>query len=125
MTWHLLIAEDDADLRTVFARAFQVRGFDVEVACDGQQALDKLGDGLPDVLIVDLGLPLVSGVEVVRRLRQLETQRRTRVVVVTGNHLYGSCEDANQADMILIKPVWPTHLVQLAERLTRNLDPVP
>jgi CheY-like chemotaxis protein len=120
MGGHLLIAEDNDDLRRTFTLAFERSGFEVRAVCDGQEALVALDDHTPDVLIVDIGMPGVSGIDVMKTVRNREPERRTRIVVVTGNHLYANTPEAALADLFLIKPVRPTDLVQLAKRLSKR-----
>jgi CheY-like chemotaxis protein len=120
MNMRLLIAEDNDDLRRTFTLAFERSGFEVQAVCDGEEALTELKDGIPDVLIVDIGLPRVSGIDVIRFVREKETTRRTKIVVVTGNHLYDQAPEASLADLFLIKPVRPTDLVRLAKRFSQE-----
>jgi DNA-binding response OmpR family regulator len=109
----LLVVEDDEDLRTIFRTALSVAGFDVREAVDGLDALRRIDAGPPDALILDLGLPYVSGFGVLYDLSvQAETQR-IPVIVVTGSsdpldHLNVAC--------VLRKPVMPDQLVATVRR---------
>lgn len=66
----VLLAEDDETISEPLARALVREGYDVEVAVDGRQALELAGGAAPDLVILDLGLPYVDGLEVCRRVRQ-------------------------------------------------------
>jgi CheY-like chemotaxis protein len=68
------------------------------------------------VLVVDLGMPGVSGEEVIRYVQQRQTTKRVKIVVVTGNHLASQSELADQVDLMLIKPVSPRDLVSFVKR---------
>ncbi len=65
----VLLAEDDSAIAEPLSRALQREGYQVEFATDGQQTLDLVGRGDIDLLVLDLGLPEIDGLEVCRRLR--------------------------------------------------------
>ncbi|HUZ00185.1 MAG TPA: response regulator [Thermomicrobiaceae bacterium] len=66
----VLIVDDEPQIRRALRVGLQANGFDVEVAANGETALDYAAGHPPDVLILDLGLPDVDGVEVVRQIRE-------------------------------------------------------
>lgn len=113
----VLIAEDNMDLRIIFARAFDRRYFSVRVAADGAEAIASLKGALPDVLILDINMPKVSGVDVLRYLHQQPGAKDVKVVVVTGNTMAMQMPEAEYADLFLIKPVRLADLITLAQRL--------
>lgn len=112
----LLIAEDNDDLRRTFHLVFERSGFDVQAVCNGEEALEALNNHNPDMLIVDIGMPGVSGIDVIKSVRENEVEKRMKIIVVTGNHLYANMPEVSLADMFLVKPVRPTVLVELAKR---------
>ena len=65
----ILVVDDEAPLRRTLEVNLSAHGYDVEVVGTGEHALAKVRDGLPDLLVVDLGLPGISGVEVIRAVR--------------------------------------------------------
>ena len=65
----ILVVDDEAPLRRTLEVNLSARGYDVDVVGTGEHALDKVRDSLPDLLVVDLGLPGISGVEVIRAVR--------------------------------------------------------
>jgi len=77
----ILVVDDDPDLRAALVAALEVEGFTVDEAEDGIQALERIADAGPDVLLVDYGLPRLAGDELVRRLRALGVN--APVVLVT------------------------------------------
>lgn len=113
----VLIAEDNEDLRTIFARTFDKRHFEVNVAKDGVIAMQMLEGALPDVLILDVNMPNMSGFEVLRRVRDSERMRAIKIVLVTGNCMAIHSPEAELADLVLIKPVNIGDLITLARRL--------
>ncbi len=88
----LLIVEDDAVLRGRLARAFRERGFEVREAPSGEVALQLAETDAPEHAVVDLRMPGMSGLEVVRALRDIDPS--TVVVMLTG---YGSIATALDA----------------------------
>src|SRR4029079_7812988 len=68
----VLVVEDDQEIAQVLQRALRLEGYEVRVAGDGVQALDEVHAFLPDLLVLDLGLPRMDGIEVARRLRKDE-----------------------------------------------------
>ncbi len=66
----VLLAEDDETISEPLARALRREGYDVDVCADGRQALEVADTTTPDLVILDLGLPFVDGLEVCRRIRQ-------------------------------------------------------
>jgi DNA-binding response OmpR family regulator len=66
----VLVVEDDQEIAGVLQRSLRLEGYEVKLAGDGEQALAEHRDFAPDLLILDLGLPKIDGIEVARRLRE-------------------------------------------------------
>src|ERR1700694_3772338 len=66
----MLIAEDNYDLRRIFAKVFSNKHFDVHVVVDGREAISTLEQIMPDILLLDVNMPHVSGLEVLAHVRQ-------------------------------------------------------
>ncbi|MGH3026798.1 MAG: response regulator transcription factor, partial [Gaiellaceae bacterium] len=66
----VLVVEDDDAISQVLQRSLRMEGYDVRIAADGMAALDEAHAFLPDLVILDLGLPKLDGIEVARTLRQ-------------------------------------------------------
>jgi DNA-binding response OmpR family regulator len=81
----ILVAEADAAARMLLRRRLEAEGYDVEVAEDGEVALAILSDGLPDLLIVDVSLPKIDGISVVRQLRSDGRAAELPIVVVSAH----------------------------------------
>lgn len=112
----VLIAEDAPSLRSLFAKVLKNAGFDVHIAVNGHDVLAQLEQQLPDVLVIDLGMPGISGEEVIRHVQQRADEKRVKIVVVTGNHLASQSALADEVDLMLIKPVSPRDLVDFVKR---------
>jgi CheY-like chemotaxis protein len=113
----VLIVEDNPDLRFIFARTFDRRHFSVHVAVDGVEAIESLQAELPDILILDVNMPRLSGFDVLRYVRSNPRTRNIKVVMVTGNAMAMQSPDAEEADLLLIKPINIADLITLAQRL--------
>ena len=78
----MLIVEDEQGLRECLQDFFSARGFSVEAVFSGEEAVEQLAKNPPDVVLLDIVLPGVSGLEVLKRVKQLHP--RATVVMVTG-----------------------------------------
>jgi DNA-binding response OmpR family regulator len=81
----ILVVEDDAPLRAMYRTALRMAGFYVNEASNGLEALRALDADPPDLVVLDLGLPIVSGYAVRTELAAQSHLRQIPVVVVTGN----------------------------------------
>ncbi len=81
----ILVVEDDPALRRACQVALSKQGFSVQVAVDGQQALDILASDVPDVILLDLLMPRVSGLDVLRRVRSAPATKDVPVVVLSNS----------------------------------------
>jgi two-component system alkaline phosphatase synthesis response regulator PhoP len=115
----VLVIEDNFDIAEVFRMAFQKAGYQVEVARDGQRALDLLAEIEPDVIVLDLRLPYVSGPEVLRYIHQ-ETRLVNTYIIVTSADPRLAASFHDQANMVLIKPVTYSQLRDVVASLTPN-----
>jgi two-component system, OmpR family, response regulator MprA len=78
----VLVVDDEPAVRTALERALRLEAYDVELASDGREALDRLADGTPpDAVVLDVAMPEVDGLEVCRRLR--DAGDRTPVLMLT------------------------------------------
>jgi DNA-binding response OmpR family regulator len=77
----VLVVEDTAEFRDLIADQLEAEGFRVEAVADGERAVDAARSGHPDVIVLDLGLPGIDGVEVCRRIR---TFSEAYIVMLTG-----------------------------------------
>ena len=91
----VLVAEDSTDTRIMLKRAFELKGYRVFEAEDGQQALEMARRYRPSLLVVDLNMPVLDGLETVRNFRQAEGGGdRVPIVAITAYDVYGMEEAA-------------------------------
>jgi DNA-binding NtrC family response regulator len=119
MSTCVLVVDDDAQIRKAHERVLSRAGYEVRTAVDGQVALE-LVDGEPvDLIVTDLEMPEVDGLELIARLR--DSGRETPVVVVTGQGTIGSAMEAVRlgATDFLEKPLLPDRLLVTVENAMR------
>jgi CheY-like chemotaxis protein len=125
----VLVCEDDIDCRELLQEVLSNEGATVRVAAAAAEALDHLREFRPDVLVSDIGLPLVDGYALIRQIRQLGEQQggRTPAIALTA---YAGGEDARRAfsagyQLHVTKPVDPdelaTRVANLAGRSGRSV----
>ena len=115
----VLIAEDNPTNRELLRELLEMRGYIVSEACDGQEALAMVEQATPDILLLDIGMPLLDGFAVVRKLRENPRFTSLPVVAVTAYAMQGDREKIMNSgfDGYLSKPVNSSSLVQELDRL--------
>ena len=115
----VLIAEDNAINRELLRELLEIRGYTVAEACNGQEALAMVEQAPPDILLLDIGMPLLDGFAVVRKLRENPRFASLPVVAVTAYAMQGDREKIMSSgfDGYLSKPVNSGTLVQELDRL--------
>ena len=111
----ILVVDDNVDAAESIAMLVQIWGHDVRLAHNGPEALEAAEQYQPDIIVLDIGLPGISGYEVARQLRQQPRFRETRLIAMTG---YGQEEDFRRSkdagfDEHVTKPVDPDDLQRL------------
>jgi CheY-like chemotaxis protein len=117
----ILIAEDNAVNRELLRELLEMRGYAVVEACDGEEALRMIEQTQPDLLLLDIGMPVLDGFAVVRKIRENPRLAQLPVVAVTAYAMQGDREKILNAkfDGYLSKPV---NSRSLAEELDRVLS---
>ena len=116
------VIEDDESHAELYSEALQKAGFEVEVFPDGQEALSRLADAIPSLVVLDLHLPHVSGSDILNYIRSDTRLVKTRVVVASADPQMASFL-REKADLVLIKPISYFQLRELAARLRGNDRP--
>ena len=121
----ILIVDDDEPTLDTYARTLRLHGYDVRTASSGESAWDEAAANCPDAMIVDLQLPGMDGLALVRRLRADEHTKHVPVAIVTGHYFAEETmpNAAKQLDAtVCFKPLWFDDLVALVERLLTPHD---
>lgn len=109
------IVEDNHDTVIIFRGALELAGYEVEVAYDGAVAQERLTELVPDLIVLDLHLPNVSGDIVLKKIRSDERLKETRVFLATADANMAS-QLRDQAELVLLKPIGFSQLKELGER---------
>ena len=115
----ILIVDDYPDALDVWEVYLRAAGFEVLTAADGRQALSCALESLPDLIVIDLEMPGVSGFEVARALRAGDHTRDIPLIASTGYSHAPQLEEARRCgfDAVLVKPCDPDALVAEIHRL--------
>ncbi|PKN16317.1 MAG: response regulator [Deltaproteobacteria bacterium HGW-Deltaproteobacteria-23] len=101
MTVRILLAEDNENLAGLLARFIESKGFEAAIAATGTQAVKQLASGNFDLLLLDLGLPEISGVEILHKIRKSARFANLPVIIMTG--IYKSEKHAQAATRLGVK----------------------
>jgi DNA-binding response OmpR family regulator len=118
----VLVVEDDEEIALVLQRSLRMEGYDVRLAGDGEAALDEATSFVPDLVILDLGLPKLDGIEVARRLRAADD---VPILVLTARDALESRVEGldSGADDYLVKPFERQELLARLRALLRRRPP--
>lgn len=93
----ILLVEDNELNRDMLSRRLARRGFDVDAAVDGQAGLDAVGARRPDVILLDMDLPVIDGWEVARRLKASDSTSSIPIIALTAHAMVGDRDRALDA----------------------------
>jgi DNA-binding response OmpR family regulator len=118
----VLVVEDDEDIAQALQRSLRMEGYEVRVAGDGEVALEQAASFLPDLVVLDLGLPKLDGIEVARRLR---AESDVPILVLTARDALESRVEGldSGADDYLVKPFERQELLARMRALLRRRPP--
>jgi len=120
----ILVVEDEADIRELLRYNLAQEGFAVEEAGDGAEALDRIGRRAPDLMVLDLMLPQMSGLELCRRMRSNPETAKLPILVVTakGAEVDRILGLEMGADDYVVKPFSPREVVARVKALLRRAN---
>jgi two-component system, OmpR family, response regulator ResD len=123
----VLVVDDEPTIREIVARYIERAGYEARVASDGRTALSALRERPADLVVLDLMLPGIDGLEVMRRIRGREIGERTAIILLTARG-----EETDRivglrlgADDYVVKPFSPAELVARVDAVLRRLDTSP
>jgi len=120
----VLVVDDDPVIMRLLEVNFEMEGYRVVTAVDGQQALDQIDTACPDLVVCDIMMPIVNGLEVVEQLRQSGDERLRRLPVI----LLSAKAQASEvqkgldvgADDYITKPFDPLELIERVQALLQT-----
>lgn len=115
----ILIVEDQSELRRLYAQELTLSGFDVIEAGNGADAIVHTSERFPDVVLMDLSLPILDGWEATRRLKDDNRTAHIPVVALTAHDGSGELQRATRAgcDWFVPKPCQPHDLIEEVRRV--------
>ena len=121
----ILLVEDNEPSRDALGRRLQRRGYDVVLAVDGQEAVSTARQVKPDLVLMDLGLPVIDGREATRQLKADASTQQIPIIVLSAHAMTNDREQAliAGADDFDSKPVHFERLVEKIEDILRQPAP--
>lgn len=117
----ILLVEDNLHNRRIFQGVLAHAGFQVVEAEDGQKALDAVARERPDLILMDLSIPVIDGWECTRRLKAAPETTSIPIIALTAHAMRGDEDRAREAgcDGYLSKPISPKKVVEEVRRVLR------
>jgi CheY-like chemotaxis protein len=119
----IVVVDDQPILGTIYRTKFTAEGHHVDVAADGEQALDLIQSSSPDLVLLDLNLPKIDGIEVLKRIRSQSSFLTLPIIVFSGSARLGITEAAYAAGATMVLSKSNTSPKQLIEIVNRTLAP--
>jgi DNA-binding response OmpR family regulator len=122
----ILVTDDESAIRLMLRTALETDGYDVTEAANGREAVDAIATRRPDLMVLDLNMPILDGIAVLEQMKSMAAVARPRVIVLTA---YGSIPTAVKATRLgaidfLEKPITPNELRQTVRDVLDEPEPV-
>ncbi len=117
MTRLILVVDDDKQLRHLYRMVLEREGFRVEEAANGAEAIKFLVSHTPDVVVMDMLMPMLGGEAVMSRIQQMPALRDMRIVVLTAYPRFRESALFLDADAFLVKPATPDQLLETVKNV--------
>ena len=118
----VLIAEDSSVIQNLTKKILQIQNYQIFSAKNGVQVMDMLKDDYFDIILMDINMPKMDGMECARQIRKLEDEKKSKIpiVAITGNAMNYSIDDFKEAGIneYLQKPLNFDNLVDTVKNLT-------
>lgn len=113
---HALIIEDNVEIGNIYCMTLEMLEYETEHFTDGKAALDRLGEVEPDLIVLDMNLPQISGHYIYKKVRSEPRMNKTTIIISTANNLVAEVLAGELApgDHLLLKPVSMQELRKLA-----------
>lgn len=120
----LLLVEDNVHNRRIFSDVLSHYGFEVLEAGNGEEAIELTQTKLPDLILMDLSLPVLDGWQATKHLKSLQTCKHIPIVALTAHAMTGDEDQAREVgcDGYISKPVSPKQLVVKVEEFLKSFQ---
>jgi len=119
----VLLVEDDRFLRRACEKSLRQQGFDVTTAADGAEGLDAVRRDMPDVVLLDLLMPKVSGIEVLRALKADQSTRDLPVIVLSNSSRAEDREEVAALGVVSYLVKSNLSLKELGDQIRKLFEP--
>ena len=118
----VMLVEDNPQNMKLLEILLRAKSYDLLKACDGEEALDMATREQPDLIVMDMQLPKMSGVEVTRRLRQMPVFRQTPIIALTAFAMRGDRERFLEAgcNAYISKPIHTRELPKIIDQMLQE-----
>lgn len=118
----ILIVDDEEELAENLGDLLEFEGYNVILTSTGEEALEKLAESVPDIILLDIQLPGISGIDVLRKAKSKHPE--LPVVMVSASSQKGTSEQVGQlgAEAMVLKPYDQDELLELVAKLTRRSE---
>jgi len=118
----VMLVEDNPQNMKLLEILLRAKNYDLLKACDGEEALDMATREQPDLIVMDMQLPKMSGVEVTRRLRQMPVFRQTPIIALTAFAMRGDRERFLEAgcNAYISKPIHTRELPKIIDQMLQE-----
>lgn len=115
----ILVVEDEPQLREGLEARLELEGFSVSTARDGKEGVDKARSEKPDLIILDIMMPKVNGIEACSIIKSEDGTKKIPILIITARQTMGDTEDAFEAgaDAYLMKPYTNQRLLEKVQKL--------
>ncbi|MBG9942594.1 response regulator [Brevibacillus formosus] len=115
----IMLAEDEAVLRMLIGDTLEDEGHELDIACDGEEALQKIAQNEYDLIILDYMMPKLTGFEVLQQIKQMDDKKAVKVLILSAKSQHAEQEKmrAAGADDFMPKPFSPMDLVRKVEEM--------
>jgi len=117
----VLIVDDSASMRQLVGFALKTAGYEVVVAVHGKDALDKLNGTTVEMVVTDLNMPEMDGIELIKQLRAKPASKFTPILMLTTESQEGRKQEGKQAGASgwIVKPFKPEQLIEAIKRFVK------
>ncbi|MCX7769837.1 MAG: response regulator [Proteobacteria bacterium] len=120
MSKRILIADDEENIRTLYKIELEEAGYIVDLASNGKEAVDKVKENIPDLIILDIKMPVMDGIEALHTIRQIPECKNIPIILFTAYGEYQQDFTTWASDAYIVKSHDMTELKQTIEQLLKK-----